>query len=102
MTGILLLLLLASSSVLAQTDDVTLNIPTLDYRKVGKPVFIPEIFLINQRGEFLLKFNQVTRDGIWLRRLMQNIRYWILLHRTHWEKSLKVNITLRIQTIRWC
>jgi hypothetical protein len=62
MTRILLLLLLASSSVFAQTDDVTLNVPSLDYHKAGKPFFSPEIFLINQRGEFLLKFNQVTRD----------------------------------------
>lgn len=59
---ILLPLLFVMTSVFAQADEVTLNVPTLDYRKVGKPAFIPEIFLINQRGEFLLKFNQVTRD----------------------------------------
>lgn len=59
---ILLSLLFVSTTVLAQTDEVTLNVPTLDYNEIGKPAFIPETFLINQRGEFLLKFNKVTRD----------------------------------------
>jgi hypothetical protein len=59
---ILLPLLFVVTNVLAQTDQVTLDIPAMDYDQVGKPAFTPEIFLVNQRGEFLLKFNQVTRD----------------------------------------
>ncbi|WP_127026234.1 hypothetical protein [Rheinheimera mangrovi] len=56
------LLLLVAATALAQANEVTLDVPTLDYAEVGKPSFIPEIFLVNKRGEFLLKFNKVTRD----------------------------------------
>jgi hypothetical protein len=55
-------LLLLVATALVQANEVTLDIPALDYDEVGKPAAIPEIFLINKRGEFLLKFNQVTRD----------------------------------------
>jgi hypothetical protein len=56
------LLLLVVTGALAQPNEVTLNVPSLDYNQVGVPIFIPEIFLVNKRGEFLLKFNEVTRD----------------------------------------
>jgi hypothetical protein len=59
---ILFSLLFVVTGALAQPNEVTLNVPSLDYNQVGVPVFIPEIFLVNKRGEFLLKFNEVTRD----------------------------------------
>jgi hypothetical protein len=59
---ILFLFLCLVSTALVQANEVTLDIPALDYDEVGKPAAIPEIFLINKRGEFLLKFNEVTRD----------------------------------------
>ncbi|WP_127026235.1 hypothetical protein [Rheinheimera mangrovi] len=56
------LLLCLVTTAMAQADDVILNVPSDDYDEVGKPAIVPEIFLINKRGEFLLKFNKVTRD----------------------------------------
>ncbi|RVT46727.1 hypothetical protein EMM73_07590 [Rheinheimera sediminis] len=55
-------LLFVVTSVLAQANEVTLKVSAKDYDQVGKPAFTPEVFLINRQGEFLLKFNQVTRD----------------------------------------
>jgi hypothetical protein len=58
----MLSLLLLVATALAQANDVILNVPSDDYDEIGKPAIVPEIFLINKRGEFLLKFNRVTRD----------------------------------------
>ncbi len=56
------LLLCLVTTAMAQANEVSLDIPYDDYYEVGEPSFIPETFLVNKRGEFLLKFNKVTRD----------------------------------------
>jgi hypothetical protein len=59
---ILFSLLFVATTALAQANEVSLDIPDDDYDEVGIPIAIPEIFLVNKRGEFLLKFDEVTRD----------------------------------------